>query len=171
MGVVTTTAVACPLCRHDFDAAASVACKACPLAPGCGVICCPSCGYSWVLPERTTLGRWMKGWIGGGRRRRRQRCRRDDCQQVRTLAEVPPRGRARIHSCAWLPEDRRRRLRAYGLTDGGIVEVIQQSPATLIVLDQAEVALETDLARCILVEVVDRPEPEAPRPCALPHRG
>lgn len=156
---MTAPGVTCLLCGHSFDPAGSVACGACPLSPGCRVTCCPACGYSWVDPQQTTLGRWMAERIEGRRRRNRRREQGDSPGALRTLAEVPPRTRARILSCAGLPDDRRRRLRAYGLTDGGVVEVLQQIPATLITLDQAEIAVEADLARCILVEIEDRPDP------------
>jgi chorismate mutase len=46
------------------------------------------------------------------------------------------------------------------LVDGGIVGVVQQSPATTILLDHAEIALENDLARCIRVEIIEASDPK-----------
>ncbi len=37
----------CPLCGSAFDAEAQGCRPSCPLAKGCRVICCPSCGYSF----------------------------------------------------------------------------------------------------------------------------
>ncbi len=37
----------CPLCGNTFDAEGQGCRPSCPLARGCRVICCPSCGYSF----------------------------------------------------------------------------------------------------------------------------
>ncbi len=37
----------CPLCGTVFDAEGQGCRPSCPLAKGCRVICCPSCGYSF----------------------------------------------------------------------------------------------------------------------------
>lgn len=151
----------CPLCGHRFEAAGAAGCEACPLSPGCQITCCPACGYSWVEPEQTVIGRWMSGWLARRRQPGKARLRGVALAPRTTLAAVQPGNRTRILSLDRLPEDRRRRLRAYGLTDGEVVEVLQQSPTTMIRLEQMEVALESDLARGILVEAV---VPEHQRP-------
>ncbi len=37
----------CPLCGATFDAGAQGCRPSCPMAKGCAVVCCPSCGYSF----------------------------------------------------------------------------------------------------------------------------
>ncbi|WP_041453421.1 hypothetical protein [Anaeromyxobacter dehalogenans] len=37
----------CPLCGTEFDAEGQGCRPSCPMAKGCRVICCPSCGYSF----------------------------------------------------------------------------------------------------------------------------
>ncbi len=37
----------CPLCGAAFDAAGQGCRPSCPMAKGCHVVCCPSCGYSF----------------------------------------------------------------------------------------------------------------------------
>jgi hypothetical protein len=49
----------CPLCGAAFDAEGQGCRPSCPLAKGCRVVCCPSCGYSF--PQET-------GMAGGLRR-------------------------------------------------------------------------------------------------------
>ncbi len=49
----------CPLCGTDFDAEGQGCRPSCPMAKGCSVVCCPSCGYSF--PQE-------KGLAGGLRR-------------------------------------------------------------------------------------------------------
>ncbi len=53
MPAVVSREEACPLCGTRFDAAGAGCRPSCPLAPGCRVVCCPSCGYSF--PQETGL--------------------------------------------------------------------------------------------------------------------
>lgn len=141
----------CPLCGHTFEHDPSVSCAGCPVARGCRATCCPSCAYSWVEPQRSGVGRWLARWLRVPTSPHRY--------ELHSLADVPPRRWARIVSCEALPNHGRRRLRAYGLVDGGIVGVVQQYPATTILLDHVEIALEPDLARCIRVEILEAADP------------
>jgi hypothetical protein len=43
----------CPLCGSEFDAGGQGCRPSCPMAAGCRVVCCPSCGYSF--PQETGL--------------------------------------------------------------------------------------------------------------------
>jgi len=70
------------------------------------------------------------------------------------LADLPPRSRARVVDCRAVPRRRLLELRAYGLTDGGQVEVLGQVPATVIRLERTELAMEHDLAAKIFVDRV-----------------
>ena len=47
----------CPLCGLQFDAAAQGCRPSCPLAKGCRVVCCPSCGYSFPQERAGLAGR------------------------------------------------------------------------------------------------------------------
>ena len=49
----------CPLCGLEFDGEGQGCRPSCPLAKGCSVVCCPSCGYSF--PQE-------RGLAGGLRR-------------------------------------------------------------------------------------------------------
>ncbi len=46
----------CPLCGHVFDAAGQGCRPSCPMAKGCRVVCCPSCGYSFPQESGVALG-------------------------------------------------------------------------------------------------------------------
>jgi hypothetical protein len=50
----------CPLCGHAFDAAGQGCRPSCPLAKGCRVVCCPSCGYSYPQESAGLAGRLRK---------------------------------------------------------------------------------------------------------------
>ena len=47
MPAVVSREERCPLCGMSFDAEGQGCRPSCPLARGCRVICCPSCGYSF----------------------------------------------------------------------------------------------------------------------------
>jgi len=47
----------CPLCGHGFDGAGQGCRPSCPLAKGCRVVCCPSCGYSFPQEHGGLAGR------------------------------------------------------------------------------------------------------------------
>ena len=69
-----------------------------------------------------------------------------------TLADIKPGERAQVISFeTQLPSSRRAHLIAYGLSPGYWVEVIQQSPVTIVQIDHTELALEKELAKDIIV--------------------
>jgi len=145
---MTISTVTCPLCGLGFDSHGQAGCRACPLAAGCKLTCCPSCGYSWIEPEQTRSGRFLRRWIH--RRQRRHACRRSS--PAMTLAEVPAGWKARLCSWEGTPPRRRQQLRAYGLAESGWIHVLQHTPTTIIRIDLTELALENELATTILVE-------------------
>jgi hypothetical protein len=51
----------CPLCGAQFDAAGQGCRPSCPLAAGCRVVCCPSCGYSF--PQESGLAGGLRRLI------------------------------------------------------------------------------------------------------------
>jgi hypothetical protein len=51
----------CPLCGADFDAEGQGCRPSCPMAKGCSVVCCPSCGYSF--PQETGLAGGLRRLI------------------------------------------------------------------------------------------------------------
>lgn len=47
----------CPLCGTAFDAAGQGCRPSCPMAKGCRVVCCPSCGYSFPQENAGLAGK------------------------------------------------------------------------------------------------------------------
>lgn len=47
----------CPLCGTAFDASGQGCRPSCPLAKGCRVVCCPSCGYSFPQENAGLAGK------------------------------------------------------------------------------------------------------------------
>jgi Fe2+ transport system protein FeoA len=72
-----------------------------------------------------------------------------------TLLDVPVGWSARIAGIDGPPVSRKQQLRAYGLLSGDWIRVIQHRPVTVAVVDHTELALEADLARCILIDACE----------------
>jgi hypothetical protein len=51
----------CSLCGVRFDAAGQGCRPSCPMAKGCRVVCCPSCGYSF--PQEAGLAGGLRRLI------------------------------------------------------------------------------------------------------------
>ncbi len=60
----------CPLCGAGFDPAGQGCRPSCPMAKGCSVVCCPSCGYSF--PQETGLAGGLRRLIDRLGRRRKE---------------------------------------------------------------------------------------------------
>lgn len=101
--------------------------------------------------------------------RRERPCERQGCPPVElnlgeenTLANVRPGGRAMVVGfCERMNPERRAHLQAYGLAPGRAVQVVQQSPVTVVQVDHTELALEVGLACGVYVnepavEIVNR---------------
>jgi Fe2+ transport system protein FeoA len=155
---MNTQLMTCPLCGHRFDLSDRGACGGCPLVRGCETFCCPACGYVDVNPSRTTIGRWL---MARGRRGLHGAAElaatglRAAGQNQLTLVDVPVGWSARIAGIEGLPASRKQQLSAYGLLSGDWIRVIQHTPVTVAVVDHTELALEADLARCILIDACE----------------
>lgn len=61
----------CGFCGYEFDEVeAEMACRSCPLAPHCGLLRCPRCGYE-MLPEARLVA-WVRRLRDRYRRSRRE---------------------------------------------------------------------------------------------------
>ncbi len=70
---------------------------------------------------------------------------------VRTVADLQPGESARV-GCLYCERAARcERLMAYGLVQGQTVTLIQRSPAYVVRVEETELALDEDVARCIEV--------------------
>ena len=149
--------ISCPICGTRFDPAENGACESCPLHEGCNQICCPSCGYSTVDLEQSSLARFTSGLLsrrGRNRRRLRGRRRRTGAG-ILALTELPVGAQARVEGFSpGIPAIRRQQLLAYGLVPGRMLQVLQRLPVTVVQVEQTELALESELAEGVRVEVL-----------------
>jgi Fe2+ transport system protein FeoA len=74
--------------------------------------------------------------------------------QPATLAGARPGRPVTIRSFDGLPTATRQHLQAYGVLPGHAVYVLARRPVTILLVEQTELALESEIARHILVDPV-----------------
>lgn len=134
----------CRLCGHKLD---TTGCEACPLGSNCPMVCCQACGYTTIDTDKTTVGRLL----GSSRASKTPTSIRAG---LSTLAEAPKGVSARVVAVENTSGSRPLQMQAYGLAPGRLVEVLQQDPVTVVRADHTELALEDNLARKVLVEII-----------------
>jgi ferrous iron transport protein A len=72
---------------------------------------------------------------------------------VRTLLDMRDGETARIACVQCSQAARCERLMAYGLAQGQLVTLLQSRPAFVVRVDETELALDAEVARCIQVEL------------------
>ena len=141
--------IQCSMCGQRFDPDQHIGCEACPLHSGCILVCCPNCGHQTVNPYKSKFARLLQSLFT----LRASSKNLISKSERTTLADVPPGRKAEIIGfSAGFPADRRAYLQAYGLVENYWVQVVQHSPVTIVKLDHIELALESDLAKGILVQ-------------------
>lgn len=136
---------ACPLCGHELD---TTGCDSCPLGSNCPMVCCPACGYTTIDTEKTSVGKLALSLASSVAPQKNQ-------LELTTLAEAPKGASVRVVAVENASGSRPQQMQAYGLAPGRVVRVLQQEPVTVVRADHTELALEDDLARKVLIEIVN----------------
>ena len=141
--------VACPLCSFSFRKDEMRCVGSCPIAKHCGMICCPSCNYQFILPQtrgtlRTRLSRLFARW----------HCDTTSAADVCTLEELPADCDAEVVALDLRNNPRLAKLSAYGLALGCRVQVRQRWPEYVIRIGETELAMEASVAASIHVRRV-----------------
>ena len=134
----------CTVCGPRFDPIAQAACANCPLYKGCTMVCCPSCGFTTLDHNQSSIVRWIS-------RLPFRRAGARLAEGTTTLKAMPPGTLARVLTFLDLEKSQIEKFQAYGLTPGRWIRVIQQKPVTLVDLGNMELAVEGDLAEKILM--------------------
>jgi Fe2+ transport system protein FeoA len=141
--------IVCDLCGHQYDPEMHLGCQSCPLHSECNLVCCPACGYQTVDTQRSfivKLSRYLQKF-------RRSRRFPEKTYEGITLADISPGSQVELVGYdEGFPTDRKEHLQAFGLVRNNPIQVIQQTPVTIIHLDNIELALENDLAKGIRVQ-------------------
>jgi Fe2+ transport system protein FeoA len=150
------------MCGAEFEVdAAARSCNGCPLAGNCGLVRCPSCGFDNVPESR------LAGWIRRleHRRRRYRRARASEWIGPLTMADLPPGQPARVVGVVHETAAGRytQKLIAMGVFPGAQVVIQRRSPGYVFQIGFSQFAVDSDVARCILVQVEGRREPHGRR--------
>jgi Fe2+ transport system protein FeoA len=151
-----TAHLTCPLCGHGFDPSAHLACQACPLHTGCRLVCCPACGHTTVDQAQSRIVRWITSLLERMSAQRDSQAVVQDAERVRkrqyTLADLPLTRQGQVADVSALPDGQREQLHGYGILPGSTLRVIQHAPVTIVLIEQTELAIETDVARAIWID-------------------
>jgi Fe2+ transport system protein FeoA len=152
----------CSMCGTEFDTdAAARSCGGCPLVGNCGLVRCPACGFDNVPESR--LVTWVRG-LGRGRRR----CRRQTAGGwlgPLTMADLPPGQPARVVGVVHENAAGRhtQKLIAMGVFPGAQVVMQRRSPGYVFQIGFSQFAVDSDVARSILVQVEGGRKPHGRR--------
>ena len=138
--------VVCPLCSFPFEPQEMRCVGSCPIAKHCGMLCCPSCNYQFILPQsrdklRTRLSRFFARW----------HCDAPSATDVCTLEDLSLDCDAEVVALDLRNNPRLAKLSAYGLTPGSRVQVLQRWPEYVVRVGETELAMEASVAACIHV--------------------
>lgn len=137
-------ALTCPLCGFGFARGDTLCAHGCPLGAMCRLVRCPGCGYEF--PEEATTASWVDRLLG------RRAAGAELPRGVRPLASVEPGHRARVVCLGGRNGSRHGALSVFGFVPGAEVTVLQRRPATVVRVDETELAIDAAIAREILVE-------------------
>lgn len=150
----------CSMCGAEFEAdAAARSCSGCPLVGNCSLVRCPSCGFDNVPESR------LVGWVRklNQRRRRCRHARVTDWIGPLTMADLPPGQKARVVGVVHENAAGRhtQKLIAMGVFPGAQVVMQRRSPGYVFQIGFSQFAVDSDVARSILVQVEGRRKPHA----------
>lgn len=171
------------MCGFEFARGDTLCSHGCPLGALCRMVRCPACEYefnetrepgagtSWS-PLRRLWRRARRWWSerspGTGRAGRRRSSGGDASAgsavwaRVRPAVEARPGERVEILCLGREEGSRARALAVFGLVPGARALVLQQRPATVLRVDETELALDREIARDILVRSPREEEREGP---------
>jgi Fe2+ transport system protein FeoA len=135
----------CPLCGFEFERTDALCHHGCPLASACHLARCPVCEYEF--PEKQPTG---VSWL------RRLFARPDEVpplpeEGVLTVRDLQGGESAEVVCLGGDSPSRRNNLAVFGLVPGSRIEVIQRYPSFVIGVGETVLALESAVARDIVV--------------------
>jgi Fe2+ transport system protein FeoA len=138
--------IVCELCGNRYEAADTALCSKCPLHSGCGLVCCPNCGYSTIASGGQVVSQGKKSLNGV-----QSRGRKDNSSRRLLLCPAGMKTTVRDFS-AQMSDGNKLFLLGRGVRPGKSVRVLQNSPEVVIQVDHLQIALEKELARLITVD-------------------
>ncbi|HEX9729737.1 MAG TPA: FeoA family protein [Gemmatimonadales bacterium] len=133
----------CPFCGFEFERGDTLCAHGCPIGAVCHLIRCPTCGYEF--PETPTVVSWLRRLFTPARIP-------VPAVACRTVAQLRDGERARVVDLISARTSRRNALAVFGLIPGAEITLIQRRPSFVLRVGETELALDSEIAREILVE-------------------
>ena len=135
----------CPLCGFEFEKQDTPCQHGCPLGKFCKLVCCPNCRYEF--PEASPGLNMLQRLFHRGRKVAPNR-------ELLGLYELEEGAHGELVCLNCSQTSRRNALAIYGLTPGSRLILQQKRPTLVVRIGETELALETEIAREILVRRV-----------------
>lgn len=139
----------CELCSYEFDETQMACHTSCAFNQGCGIICCPNCGYQVADESKSRMARLVRRWIARASGPRPS----PDTPLTRPLSALRAGQSALIVAIETHNAARLERLSVFGLVPGSEVTLEQRQPAFVLRIGYTELSIERDLADEIMVRV------------------
>ncbi len=136
----------CPLCGYEFVKQDTPCARGCPLGRYCKLVCCPNCRYEF--PENPESVGLLQRLFH--RPKSPVAPRRD----VVPLPELAEGEQAELVCLNCEQTARRHSLAVFGLVPGTRLQLQQKRPAVVVRVGETELALDTAIARELLVKPV-----------------
>lgn len=137
----------CPLCGYEFDETAMSCHSSCAFNQGCGIICCPNCGYQVADEGKSRLAAALRRMLV------RKKATEIPLLPVRPLSTLQPGQSGRVVSINSDNHTRVERLHVLGVVANALVTLEQKRPTFVLRVDFTELSIEREIADTILVEV------------------
>ena len=138
----------CAVCGFEFDPTENNGCESCPIHSGCATACCPNCGTTNINPSASRLARWVERLFSPAKPAPA------GPNIGLSLDQIPSGNTVRVTGFREIGPEQGRHLQAYGVLPGRELKVLSQKPLTVLQIEQTELALETIVARAVLVEEI-----------------
>jgi len=133
----------CPFCGFEFDKNDTLCRHGCPLGATCGLSRCPNCQYEFTKSPPTVT--WLQGLF-------RRKTAADLPDRARSVRDLRRGERAHVLCLGGGTPAKQNTLSVFGLVPGAEIELLQHYPSCVVRVGETELALDTEIARGILVD-------------------
>lgn len=141
---MSTRYLVCPFCGFEFEKVDTLCRHGCPMNVVCHLVRCPSCEYEF--PERMEQQSWIRRL-----KQRRSPGEVGMAANVLPVKSLKKGEQANVVCLASASSSLRNTLAVFGLIPGSEITLIQRYPSCVVRIGETELALDSDIARKIMV--------------------
>jgi Fe2+ transport system protein FeoA len=145
---MATGYLTCPLCGFEFEKLDTLCAHGCPLGAMCSLVRCPSCAFEF--PETPRSVSWLRELF-----RRESPGYSTLPEGVRPIDDLERGDRAKVLCLGARKPSRQDTLAVFGIVPGAEITLLQKRPSCVLQIGETELALDSDIARTILVQRID----------------